>query len=140
MYVRRFVLQAAHLNGESDYEKVRAADVALAASDGVEAARLLREVLLTGLHGHNFEIGVSVEGSVDGSGYVVDDEALARMVARFDNRNLSFMPEFEGRRATTEVFAAVLAALVLREFPSVVRVVVQVFERPEIMATTEVSR
>lgn len=139
-YERRFTLQAAHLNGESDYAKVREADAALRAGDGDEAALLLREVLFGGLHGHNFEVVIRAEGLVDASGYVVDDEALARLVTHFDNRNLSFMPEFAGRRATTEVFAEVLAILILQVFPALARVRVQVFERPEIMAAAEVSR
>lgn len=141
-YVRRFTIQAAHLNGASDYEKVKEADAAAAAGNFAREARLLREVLSTGLHGHNFELVFHFTGELDGSGYVVDDEQLAALVARFDNRNLSFVLAFAafGRRATTEAFADVLAQMVMNQFPAVRGVRVQVYERPEIMAETEVSR
>jgi 6-pyruvoyltetrahydropterin/6-carboxytetrahydropterin synthase len=68
-------------------------------------------------HGHDYVLDVTLEGSVDGSGQVVNRQALDSLVyeqvlARLDHRNLNCdVPELRGHVATTENLASTVAAM-----------------------------
>jgi 6-pyruvoyltetrahydropterin/6-carboxytetrahydropterin synthase len=66
-------------------------------------------------HGHDYVLDVTVAGTPDESGQIVQREALdvlvaERILARFDHRNLNTdIPELNGTVATTESLAVVIS-------------------------------
>jgi 6-pyruvoyltetrahydropterin/6-carboxytetrahydropterin synthase len=75
-------------------------------------------------HGHNYVVEVLVGGAVDPeTGMVVnlaDLDALvgARVVERFDQKNLNLDPAFQRRVPTTENFSRVIFGLLKSEMPA----------------------
>lgn len=75
-------------------------------------------------HGHNYVVEVLVRGAVDeATGMVIDLAALdevvhAKVVARFDHRNLNLDPLFEHQVPTTENFCRVVFELLQNEIPA----------------------
>jgi 6-pyruvoyltetrahydropterin/6-carboxytetrahydropterin synthase len=75
-------------------------------------------------HGHNYVVEVLVGGAVDEStGMVVDLAALdqvvhARIVSRFDHRNLNLDPVFERQVPTTENLCRAVFELLRDELPA----------------------
>jgi 6-pyruvoyltetrahydropterin/6-carboxytetrahydropterin synthase len=75
-------------------------------------------------HGHNYELEVTVDGSVDGeTGMVIDLKRLkdvmdAEIGERFDHRDLNDDTGlFEQQQPTAEVFAGVIFGLLDRALP-----------------------
>ncbi len=68
-------------------------------------------------HGHDYVLDVTVAGTLDASGQVVNREALDALVerevlARVDHRNLNCdVPELRGRVATTENLATAVESM-----------------------------
>jgi 6-pyruvoyltetrahydropterin/6-carboxytetrahydropterin synthase len=68
-------------------------------------------------HGHDYVLDVTVAGTVDASGQVVNRQALDALVerevlARVDHRNLNCdVPELKGRVATTENLATAVESM-----------------------------
>lgn len=75
-------------------------------------------------HGHNYVVEVLVRGAVDrATGMVIDLSALdqvvhAKVVARFDHRNLNLDPLFGRRVPTTENFCRTVFDLLQNELPA----------------------
>jgi 6-pyruvoyltetrahydropterin/6-carboxytetrahydropterin synthase len=75
-------------------------------------------------HGHNYVVEVLVGGPVDAAtGMVVnlmdlDAAVKARIVERFDHRNLNDDPEFAGQVPTTENLCRVVFELLKDELPA----------------------
>ena len=96
-------------------------------------------------HGHNYELEVSVSGSVDeGTGMVIDLKRLrdvmeAEVGARFDHRDLNDdTPFFAERPATAEHLAEVIFELLDRALPD--HLLHRVVLRPTEDYAVEVSR
>jgi 6-pyruvoyltetrahydropterin/6-carboxytetrahydropterin synthase len=68
-------------------------------------------------HGHDYVLDVTVEGTIDSSGQIVDRQALDALVreqvlVRVDHRNLNCdVPELRNRVATTENLAGAIEAM-----------------------------
>lgn len=75
-------------------------------------------------HGHNYVVEVLVRGAVDeATGMVIDLAALdevvhAKVVARFDHRNLNLDPLFERQVPTTENLCRTVFELLQNELPA----------------------
>jgi 6-pyruvoyltetrahydropterin/6-carboxytetrahydropterin synthase len=75
-------------------------------------------------HGHNYGVEVLVRGPVDGeTGMVVNLASLdavvhARVLERFDHRNLNLDPAFAHRVPTTENFSRVVFGLLKDALPA----------------------
>lgn len=75
-------------------------------------------------HGHNYVVEVLVRGAVDeATGMVIDLAALdevvhAKVVARFDHRNLNLDSLFEHQVPTTENFCRVVFELLQNGIPA----------------------
>ena len=89
-----------------------------------ENARLFGPCNNPNFHGHNYELDVSVEGSIDpASGYVADLGAIKRIVedrviSKLDHRNLNLdVPELLGVNPTTENLAVAIWKLLDRRVP-----------------------
>lgn len=73
-------------------------------------------------HGHNYVLDITVEGPVDGSGQVVEREALDRLVKerilrRVDHKNLNQdVPEFARAVPTTENLASFFEGILLEHW------------------------
>lgn len=131
-YVRTFILQACHFNGEREYELYRSAFSLETTS--IELVRTMLYQCLAGSHGHNFEVTVDLFGALDGSTWLVDDAVLTPLVMAWDNCNLSVHPDFYDMRATTENMADQLAYKIRQAFPALKAVVVRVRETRDIYA------
>lgn len=140
-YQRKMLLQSSHFNGAEQYVLLATArDAAAPMQARLDAAlSCLRDS-----HGHNFEVEVDVTvARLDGQRFVVEDEKLSELIARWNNTNLSVHPDFAGGRATTEEMAVALARKVGVELLAhasgpVVRVTVR--ETPDIAASAEWTR
>jgi 6-pyruvoyltetrahydropterin/6-carboxytetrahydropterin synthase len=65
------------------------------------------------LHSHHYQVEIKLEGSdLDQHGYLVDivdiESNLDRLVARYRDRTLNDLPEFEGLNPSIEHFARIL--------------------------------
>lgn len=75
-------------------------------------------------HGHNYVVEVLVAGAVhEATGMVIDLAALdevvhAKIVMRFDHRNLNLDPAFERQVPTTENFCRTVFELLQDELPA----------------------
>ena len=73
-------------------------------------------------HGHDYVLDVSVEGPLDGSGQIVDRNALdalveERVLAQVDHRNLNCdLPELQSQVATTENLAFAIERMLARNW------------------------
>ena len=73
-------------------------------------------------HGHDYVLDVSVEGTVDDSGQIVDRHALdtlvqERVLAQVDHRNLNCdLPELRSQVATTENLAFAIERMLVRDW------------------------
>lgn len=135
-YIRTFLLQSSHFNGQNEYDRLRRSRESAATGDYHTA---YTEVLWAsmGTHGHNFEVTVEVDvEGTDDNGYAVDDEKLAALVGEWDNQNLSLHPDFEahGHRATTENMVDLLIEKIRKTFPELWRGRVRVRETRDIYA------
>ena len=60
-------------------------------------------------HGHRYEVTIAASARELEHGMVVDYDALKRVVAEFDHRDLNVLPDFAGLPTTAENVATVLA-------------------------------
>ena len=73
-------------------------------------------------HGHDYVLDVTVTGPVDGSGQIVNREALdalvgERVLSCLDHRNLNCdVPELEGRVPTTENLSSAIERMLSSEW------------------------
>jgi 6-pyruvoyltetrahydropterin/6-carboxytetrahydropterin synthase len=82
-------------------------------------------------HGHNYELDVSIEGTVDPvTGYVVDLGEIKRIVeevvvSRFDHRNLNLdVPELQGVIPSTENVTVTIWKMLEGKLPGRLRKIV----------------
>ena len=142
-YERKFRLQVAHFNNSKAYELYEQALHLYDTWDEAAYRTALTSLLecLSLIHGHNLEVLVEAVGMIPsksdtwvGVGMVVDDAELLEMVMSWDNANLSVLPEFAGKRATTEEIADTLADKIFRKWSNLQGVRVSVWETPDICA------
>lgn len=144
-YERVFMLQSCHFNGSEVYAAFHAAQGLAGAKDYEGAYQMLCARVLPNIHGHNFEVRVTISGNPSALGsraYFVDDKVLAALVEGWNNTNLSVLPEFlnDSVRATTEQMAVRLQKKIVSEFGSAwsyldeMSVRVQVRETPSVAA------
>lgn len=129
-YYRSFNLTSSHFNGQDCY------DIWWSKSymHDVEALHYL----IKNIHGHNFKIEIYIEAVLNEQNFVVMDEDLEAMVMKWNNVNLSVLPEFgEGNRATTELMSETLA-LQIKDLVGdrTITLHVTVWETEEIFART----
>jgi len=88
-------------------------------------------------HGHNYELQVTLSGSTDSSGVLIDIPAFERIVAqtvvdKFDHKNLNIeLPEFRELIPTVENIAMVIYRLLKPKFDPVKLKSVTVWETPK---------
>lgn len=113
-YSHTFLVQAAHFNGQKSY------DLLQSMREGSNLTVQAMKELLRDVHGHNFQIEVTVESEVfdPEQAFVLDDIEMQKIVMEWNNTNLSVHPDFmdaqnegetKGIRATTENMAALLS-------------------------------
>lgn len=137
-YNRMFHFSAAHFNSSEAYQMLWASMDQKGGYIDMEKLRFL----LTGIHGHNFKVEVSVIADMQqGASWLIDDVALAGVVMRWDNLNLSMHPDFLNtkQRATTENMASILLheimeSLALLRLPTPYQIDVKVYETDDIYA------
>lgn len=143
-YRRTYFIQAAHFNDGDVYDQH--ADVLRMRKEGryEEALAHALDIIRSKMHGHNFLIEVLVETTPEqltDPPWLVDDARLEATVMAWNNINLSLLPEFEGKRATTERMAALLCDRVLALVPMAsCTVAVAVRETESITATHRSAR
>ena len=88
-------------------------------------------------HGHNYELIVSVTGSIDPeTGYVVDMKLLKDIIRdqveeRFDHKNLNLQTEeFKNTNPTAENIAVVIYDLLKAKLPGDLKLKVTLYETP----------
>jgi 6-pyruvoyl-tetrahydropterin synthase len=136
-YDRTFILQACHMNGGDVYAQYSASMVAEKTGDWEQAYKHLKNVLPQ-IHGHNFKVRISANGKVGKEGYVIDDPLMEGILKKWDNINLSTLPEFgpAGVRATTENMAHIILDKMWKQF-SLRSCRVEVWETDSICAVAE---
>ena len=88
-------------------------------------------------HGHNYELQVTLTGTPDSSGVLIDIPAFERIVAqtvidKFDHKNLNIeLPEFKERIPTVENIALVIYRLLKPKFDATKLKSVTVWETPK---------
>jgi 6-pyruvoyltetrahydropterin/6-carboxytetrahydropterin synthase len=116
------------------------------ALDDEENERLFGPCANPNYHGHNYNLDVSVAGTVDPvTGYVLDIKTLkdlieAHVLSRFDHRNLNLdVPEFRELNPTAENIALVIWRLLAPVIPRgrLVKVVLWETERNRVEVTGE---
>lgn len=139
-YDRKFLLQACHMNGGEVYKNYSTSLEEAEKGNWQEAYNALAKVIPE-IHGHNFIVQVSASGKVDSNGYVIDDPLLEGIIKKWDNVNLSTLPEFGPNkvRATTENMAAILLNKIITTF-NLYHCKVDVWETDAICATSEYNR
>jgi 6-pyruvoyltetrahydropterin/6-carboxytetrahydropterin synthase len=114
------------------------------ALDDAENERLFGPCANPNYHGHNYNLDVSVAGTVDPvTGYVLDIKTLkdlveAHVLSRFDHRNLNLdVPEFRELNPTAENVALVIWRLLSPVVPRgrLVKVVLWETERNRVEVT-----
>lgn len=138
LYERKYVITSSHFNDDATYKAYWESQKKAEEGDFTSAFALLQAVL-PAIHGHNFKVEITATAAVcpDDNGYLVDDFELEKLVRRFDNVNLSVLPEFgqvEKIRATTENIAEVLLKLCRKTFKHVTTWKVEVWEMEQIRA------
>jgi len=116
-YRKRHKIQASHFNGSVVYDAYKDAIANKQAYPEEAMHRMVTEVL-PNIHGHNFELIVTIDTYPDlpaGWDYIIDDKKITEILELYNNVNLSVLDVFlvNDWRATTERLAYIITKDIL---------------------------